>query len=301
MKKFLFWLKCARAYSLPMSFIAWLVPFVFGMVNGGNILHGVIAYMGIASAHMGGNLFDDYLDYKRFVKNNNTTSLQKGKCSYLFENQASVKDLLVALSMFFGVALIIGAFFMYTYKLPILVITAITGILCLIYPRSSYYGFGEFIIGAIFAPLLFCGVYYVMTGMYSTRLMLLSIPFGIVTISLLYVHSFMDFHYDRADEKRTLCTIVKSKENAYSLLLYMFFAAYFYIFALVSIKILPVVYLFPCLTIFHTKNLCSTVKSYIDKDPQNEKEFLSVFSKAQNQPVIFALFLIFSILFDYLF
>ena len=78
MKKILFWLKCARAYSLPMSITAWLVPFVFGLTNHGSFVYGIVALLGVIAAHLGANLFDDYMDYKRYIKNGKKTRLQKG-------------------------------------------------------------------------------------------------------------------------------------------------------------------------------------------------------------------------------
>ncbi len=299
MKKILFWLNCARAYSLPMSITAWLIPFTYGIFHGGDVIYGIIALVGVMSAHLGGNLFDDYLDYKRYLKKGKNIPLQKGKCLYLIENKTTERNVLYAVIIYFLIAISIGCLFIYLYKLPIIIIMAITGVMCLVYPRSSYYGFGELIIGSVFSPLLFCGVYYVMTGTFSTVLMLLSVPFAIMTITLLYIHSFMDFSYDRVDCKRTLCTLSKTKENAYNLLIFMIFTAYFYIFALVAIKLIPVAYIIVCITLYWALKLCKTVQQYIDKEPATEEEFMDVFAKAQSLPVIFALFLIFGCLLDY--
>lgn len=292
MKKILFWLKCARAYSLPMSITAWLVPFVFGLTNHGSFVYGIVALLGVIAAHLGANLFDDYMDYKRYIKNGKKTPLQKGKCSFLINGETTVKNVLYAVGVYFLIAIIIGGFFVYLYKLPVIIIMLIAGILCLLYPRSSYYGFGELIIGTIFSPLLFFGVYYVMTGSISSVLMLLSVPFAIMTVVLLYVHSFMDFKYDTIDCKQTLCTIAKTKEKAFNLLVFMIFSAYFYIFALVSMKLLPLSYIVVCITIFQAVKLCRTVQQYTDKEPQTEEEFMLVFKQAQSMPVVFALFLI---------
>ena len=68
MKKIMFFLECTRAYALPMSVIAWVVAFAFGISNKGNILYGIIALAGIICAHLGANLFDDVIDYKKYLK-----------------------------------------------------------------------------------------------------------------------------------------------------------------------------------------------------------------------------------------
>ena len=47
MKKFLYWFECLRAYALPMSIMAWVIPFVFGYTNNGNVFYGLLALVGI--------------------------------------------------------------------------------------------------------------------------------------------------------------------------------------------------------------------------------------------------------------
>ena len=64
-ERFLFWFKASRGYSLPMSIISWLIIFVYSLkFNSVNILYGIYALVGIIFAHLGTNLFDDYVDFK---------------------------------------------------------------------------------------------------------------------------------------------------------------------------------------------------------------------------------------------
>ena len=53
-----FWIECLRVYSLPMSIMAWAIPFAYGCFHNGNVLYGTIALLGILTAHLGANLFD---------------------------------------------------------------------------------------------------------------------------------------------------------------------------------------------------------------------------------------------------
>lgn len=63
MKNVVFWLNCSRAFSLPITVMSWLVVFLYAMKSGGNVLNGVLALIGVALAHLAGNLTDDYIDY----------------------------------------------------------------------------------------------------------------------------------------------------------------------------------------------------------------------------------------------
>ena len=58
------WFDLTRAYALPTSIFSWLVAFSFASINGGNSTYGFIALLGICLAHLGANVFDDYIDFK---------------------------------------------------------------------------------------------------------------------------------------------------------------------------------------------------------------------------------------------
>ena len=61
-------LECSRIFSLPMTIFSWLVVFVFGVIDSGNIFYGLIALLGLCFAHLGTNLIDDFFDYKFLIK-----------------------------------------------------------------------------------------------------------------------------------------------------------------------------------------------------------------------------------------
>ena len=61
-------MECSRIFSLPMTIQSWLVIFVFSLIDSGNILYGILALLGICFAHLGANIFDDYIDYKSLIK-----------------------------------------------------------------------------------------------------------------------------------------------------------------------------------------------------------------------------------------
>ena len=58
----------ARIFSLPMTIFSWLIIFVYSIIDSGNILYGIIALLGLCFAHLGANLFDDLIDYKKLIK-----------------------------------------------------------------------------------------------------------------------------------------------------------------------------------------------------------------------------------------
>ena len=269
MEKLLFWLNCTRAYSLPMSITAWLIPFSLGFFDKGNVVYGILALIGIVCVHLGANLFDDIIDYKNYIKNNQTEkkiNLKKGKCQYFLENKLSLILAIKAVFILFTIATIIGFYFIEIYKLPIVIIMAITGILCLFYPKSGYFCLSEVIIGTVFSPLLFTGVYYVMTGHFSLKLLWLSISFALVAITLLYTDFFLDFN-----------TLI-----------------YANLFLGIHSHIFPVKYGIIFLSFFFALQTIGQLQNYIDKEIKNEKEFMTAMNNVQKFIAIFAVLCIIS-------
>ena len=195
MKNLLFWLDCTRAYALPMSVTAWAIAFSAGIAAKGNVLYGIAALIGIVCAHLGANLFDDIIDYKNYLKKlkeqdiGKTINLKKGKCRCFIEGKITVLKALKVCGLLFGAALVIGAFFVEIYRLPVLELIAVSGVLCLLYPKSGYIGLSEIIIGTIFSPLLFSGVFYVMTAKFSSALLWFSL-----SPARQLIHNIIPFH-----------------------------------------------------------------------------------------------------------
>jgi ubiA prenyltransferase len=300
MNKLAFFMECTRAYSLPMSVTAWAIAFFFGVSNHGNIFFALTALAGIICAHLGANLFDDILDYKKYLKsqkdsdNSKKLNFKKGKCKCFLNNELTVKTALKICAVLFFAAILTGLFFAVIYKLPIILIMAVTGVLCLLYPRSGYAGLSEIIIGTIFSPLLFTGVYYVMTGALSYRLLWLSLSFAFVTVCLLYTDFFLDFNQDKAAGKKTIPILTGSKQNAYYFYIFIIFMIYALIFVGIHSHLFPLKYAIIFLSVIPALGTVKRLQHYIDKEIKDEKEFLSAMNNVQKFVAIFAILCIVS-------
>lgn len=194
-----FWLKNSRLFSLPMTLLSWLVIFVYSLKLGGNVLNGVLALVGISFAHLATNLFDDYVDYKNLPENS-----QKCKCAYIKDGSATINDVLKVVIVYLVIASGIGLVLFLRCGLPVIILAMIGGIIALIYAKLSQRGFSEFAVGTAFGPLLFEGVYFVMTGRFSWTVFVMSIAVVMFTIGLMYVHTLLDFEGDMCAHKMTL-------------------------------------------------------------------------------------------------
>ena len=208
-KTILFWLENSRIFSLPMTLLSWLVIFVYSLKSGGDILNGVIALIGISFAHLATNLFDDYVDYKRLTDNS-----QKCKCAYIKEGKACLNDVLKVVVIYCVIACIAGLFLLLRCGLPVLWLAFTGGVITLIYAKLSQRGLSEIAVGTAFGPLLFEGVYFVMTGTFSLIVFVMSLAVVMFTVGLLYVHTLLDFEGDMASHKKTLVCRIGSKSKA---------------------------------------------------------------------------------------
>ena len=217
--KFRTFLNISRAYSLPMSVMSFFVPFVFALADGGNVFYGLIALTGIVCAHLGVNMFDDFADFllaKKRVKNPSEfyQIFQKGKCAYLLDGSVNLYELFLFIIVCFTLALAIGIFLFFKTGIFISWIMFSAAILGILYPFLTYVALGEVTVGIIFAPLLYMGVYYVMTQSFCYELLPLAFSTGMLTIGLLHAHMFFDFDFDKKNKKITLCSLAKTKQNA---------------------------------------------------------------------------------------
>ena len=164
----------SRGYSLLMSVMPWLVAFLYCLKQAGNILYGMLALIGIVAAHLGTNVFDDFVDHLTGVPK------QKCKTAYIDNGQTTVKKIFFVALFYFSIAALIGLFFTYKLGMPIVYLALAGAIICLLYPKLNFYCLGELALGLAFGPLLFMGVSYVMLEKIDVGCSLISIPASIV-------------------------------------------------------------------------------------------------------------------------
>ena len=297
-----------RAYSLPISVMSWLIPFVYAVFNNGNIVYGILALAGIILLHLATNLFDDIVDYSRElidIKNNKKDyfNFQKGKCACIIENKVTLKQaFMINLALFF-VVLFIGMFFFSIFGTKLLAIIIPSALLCLLYPILGCLGFGEFIIAIIFSPLIYLGVYFVMTSSFSYQILILSISTGLLSVAILFNQSLLDYKYDTTNRKITLCRLCANEKNALIMLSVIISLAFINLIYFIANNTLSIIYLLPLITLPLAVKLIKEMNDYIKKGkvPDNSKIFIEKFLLAQNLQKYFIITLCISVILSYWF
>lgn len=266
--KTIFWLKAARLYSVPMTFLSWLVIFVFALKHGGSVLAGLISLVGISLVHLATNLIDDYIDYKDLQKDDKfITAGRDCKCAYIRSGEATTKDLRNIIIIFLSIAAICGGILFFISGFAVFWLAIIALVIAIAYPHLSSRGLGEIEVIIAYGPLMFEGVYYVMTKSFSLDAFILSMICVMFVNNVLYAHMLMDFDGDKNANKTTLCTKIGSKEKALNLILYFYGFSYillgFYIY-----KTSNYLYLLNYITIPLVIDLYNMLKEY-NKNPMS--------------------------------
>lgn len=225
-------LECSRVFSLPMTILSWLVVFVYSLIDSGNLLYGIVSLIGLAFAHLGTNVLDDYFDYKSLIKQVNfdkeeyLKNSQKTKCRYLINGVLKEGDVLLVASAHFFIALLCGCFLYFKCGIGVVYFALAGAIIAALYSIVSRFCLSEAAVALAYGPALFGGVYYVMCGTYSRDVFLLCLPTMFMTVVLLYIHTVMDYEFDLHEGKKTIANSFNSRLDALIVLKILLIAAY---------------------------------------------------------------------------
>ena len=225
-------LECSRVFSLPMTVMSWLVIFTYSAMYSGNILNGILALIGVCFAHLVTNILDDYFDYKNLIKQvgfnkrEYLKNTQKTKCRYLIMGRISVQELLTIAGVYALIAISTGVYLFFKSGIGVVYFALVGAIITISYSFLSKIKLSEIAVAAAYGPALFGGVYYVMTKTYSKEVFLLSIPTMLVTVILLYIHTIMDYEFDKHEGKKTLANSFKTPAASLVILKWLTILAY---------------------------------------------------------------------------
>ena len=226
MNRLIFWYKNSRPYTAPITFLSWFVIFLYSLNVGGNFCRGLISYFGIAIIHLATNLTDDYFDYKR-LSLSNFSEAKSTKCKYLRSGSASLKELKMVIVSMFIFAGCIGLYLFFVSGYFVVYFALIALFIAIMYSKLSSTGYGDIAVIIAYGPLMFEGVYYVMTGYLSVEVLFISIPCALFVETILFSSMILDYDEDYNAKKRTLCVRLNSKNKSLYAFSLLYVTAYF--------------------------------------------------------------------------
>ena len=225
-------LECSRVFSLPMTIMSWLVVFTYALLGSGMVSYGILALIGISFAHLGTNVLDDYFDYKTLIKQKDfdkkeyLKNAQKTKCRYILTGMIKEWQVLMIAAIYMFIACIIGLFFYIKCGNWVLYFALFGGLIGLSYSFLSKIRLSEVAVALAYGPILFGGVYFVMTKTLTPDVFILSIPTMIMTVILLYIHTVMDYDFDLNEGHLTIANTFNSRLDSLIVLKIFLILAY---------------------------------------------------------------------------
>ena len=216
------WFAVTRYWSFPVSTMPVLASFAYvfskGLLPGGAMpwILFVLCILGVVVLHSAGNVMSDYFDYKSGVDNENAFAVPN-LVFHRFEPREylvfSIILFIVGAATGIAIALLSG---------PVLWIIGGVGVLLTaLYSFFKFHALGDLDIFIIFGCLTVLGTAYAVTGELHWDAMVLSIPIGIITVSVLHANNTLDTETDRAAGIKTFAMLIGGKASSVLYAVYM--------------------------------------------------------------------------------
>lgn len=212
------WYLATRPWSFPASAmpVASTVAYLFWLsqtVEGApavDWLCGILALVGIILFHAGGNVLSDYNDFRKGVdtpQNAMMLPLVNGSFKdYEFRRYGLA---LLAAGCAVGVALLL-----ITQNLDLLWVGLAGGVLTVLYSFLKYRALGDVVIVLNYAILPIMGTSIVAVGHVEWSAMVLAVPLGLITDSILHINNARDAVSDRVAGARTFAMLIGPKASS---------------------------------------------------------------------------------------
>ncbi|MDY4512054.1 MAG: prenyltransferase [Paludibacteraceae bacterium] len=217
-----FWIKNARDIALPQSILPALLAVSMAAVHPDfSWWPALVALFGVACAHLGFNLADDYFDYrhndvearKKVTAEGFRTHMEK--CHYIESGEATPKELLMAMCAFLAVAGVAGGVVWWFRGWPVAVLTLAGLLLGISYSGKplelGYHGLGELVIGVMFGPLLMIGMQFAACGVFDDKIVWVSAAVGLLVTNIVYSHAVLDLKADAQAGKMTFARLLRTR------------------------------------------------------------------------------------------
>ena len=224
-------LEYSRILSLPVTFVCWMVIFMYSALVAGHIWYGILGLICVSAMHLAINILSNYFDYKDLTQNDEFDReeylrIKDNKHRFLVSGFVKSGDLLWMAFAHIFVALAIGVFFYLKCSKVVLNIALIGFILSLLTIFSSKIRYSELLPSLSYGPLLFCSTYLVMTKTFNTDAILLSIPYLFLSATVLYMRSIKNYDNDLSENHITIANSFDSQLDSLVILKWLIVATY---------------------------------------------------------------------------
>lgn len=165
-----------------------------------------LSLLGVVSLHAAGNLLSDWFDYRSGVDNREAYAVP----NLVFGKFRPQEYLTLSLALF-ALGISIGLVLVFLTGMGTLMVGLVAFVLTASYSWLKYHALGDLDIFIVFGVLTVLGLAYAVTGRWCTDALVLSLPIGIITVSVLHANNTLDIPTDRAAGIRTFAMVIGEK------------------------------------------------------------------------------------------
>ena len=189
-----------------------------------NFVHAIMLILGVVLSHISVNLFNEYSDYKTGIDSNTERTPFSGGSGMIQSGLTKPKSVLSAAIATLLMGLAIGVYFCMKSHWILSVIVLMGGISIVFYTSHlAKLLLGELFSGLTLGSLVVIGTYISMSGNISgsigdvlpLKIILISLPSGILTSLLLLLNEFPDLEADREGGRFHLVIWLGRKKTSY--------------------------------------------------------------------------------------
>jgi 1,4-dihydroxy-2-naphthoate octaprenyltransferase len=209
MSNLILWIKETRPQFLTLSvvlaFLGTAIAWYHGPVNIG---YALLAGFGLMLTHGSVNAINDYFDYRSGIDFDTKRTPFSGGSGLVTEGKLPLKQALGVGIITFLAALVIGIFFVIVKGWQLIPLLIIAGLCLVLYtPLILKTRWPEWSPGLGLGILPILGFYFVQAGRYDWRVIIASVPSGILVHNLLLLNEFPDVEADRKGGRKTTLVV----------------------------------------------------------------------------------------------
>lgn len=216
------WVAATRYWSFPVSSMPVIATFAYLFSKGilplewRSLLVFLLSVLGVIVLHSAGNLLSDWADYRSGVDNEQAYAVP----NLVFGHFQPVEYLRMSIVLFV-LGCIIGGGGVLLSGPAVLLVGAAGVLLTVLYSFLKYHALGDLDIFIIFGILTVLGSTAAATGAIVWDALVLSVPLGIITVSVLHANNTVDIETDGAAGINTFAMLLGAKASSILYRVYM--------------------------------------------------------------------------------
>lgn len=217
------WVAATRYWALPVSTMPLVVSFAYLFsidalpVGARPWIILVLSLLGVVLLHSAGNVLSDWFDYRTGVDNENAFAVPN-----LVFGKFQPKEYLIFSIILFVVGCIDGFVVVWlSGSIGVLIVGAVAVLLTALYSFLKYHALGDLDIFIIFGVLTVLGLAAAVTGGWCWDTLMLAVPLGVITVSVLHANNTYDIPSDKAAGIKTIAMLIGEKASSVLYCVYM--------------------------------------------------------------------------------